>query len=121
MRTRRAAIVMVIVATAVIAITFGIDWAREEPLTQTLWRQAVVPGEFSRSHGFLANNCAACHSPVKGADAGLCISCHAENTALLQRQPTAFHGQVQVCIGCHVEQQAGTRMPTTMGDRRDGG
>ena len=102
---------MVVLAAAVIAI--GIDWAREQPLTRSLWRQVVVPGDLSQSHGFLAGNCAACHTPVKGADAGLCISCHAASTALLQRQPTAFHAQVQVCIGCHVEHRAGTRMPTT--------
>ena len=111
---RRAAVAMIVLAAAVVAIAVGIDWAREQPLTQTLWRQAVVPGDLSRSHGFLAGNCAACHAPFKEAGAGLCIGCHAASTALLQRQPTAFHAQVQICIGCHVEHRAGTRMPTTM-------
>ena len=111
---RRAAVAMIVLAAAVVAIAVGIDWAREQPLTRTLWRQAVVPGDLSRSHGFLAGNCAACHAPFKEADAGLCVGCHAASTALLQRQPTAFHAQVTICIGCHVEHRAGTRMPTTM-------
>lgn len=79
-----------------------------------LWQQAVVPGPISQSHAFLANNCAACHVPVKGVEPSLCISCHADNTALLQRQPTAFHANIQTCSGCHAEHRGTLRMPTTM-------
>ena len=30
-------------------------------------QRAVIPGRLSKAHAFLENNCAACHSPVKGA------------------------------------------------------
>ena len=46
------------------------------------------------SHAWLDNNCAACHSPVKSGERAKCIGCHANNTALLQRQPTAFHASI---------------------------
>jgi hypothetical protein len=97
-----------------VAIGIGIDWSRADSQTRALWQQAVEPGVLSRSHAFLSKNCAACHTPVKGIEPALCIACHADNTALLQRQPTAFHANLQVCSGCHVEHQDTLRMPTKM-------
>ena len=75
---------------------------------------AVRPGALSQGHLFLTNTCAACHTPVIGVDATKCIACHANESTLLQRAPTAFHGDIQVCSGCHVEHQGGVRMPTLM-------
>lgn len=97
-----------------IATGMAIDWSQADSRTRSLWQQAVEPGSLSQSHAFLSKNCAACHTPVKGVEAALCIACHADNTALLQRQPTAFHANVQVCSGCHVEHQGTLRMPTKM-------
>lgn len=98
----------------VLTIGLVVDWSSSESRARPLWQQAVDPGSLSQSHVFLANNCAACHTPVKGVEPALCIACHADNTALLQRQPTAFHANVQVCSGCHVEHQGTARMPTRM-------
>ena len=111
--SRTKALVVALLSIAVV-IGIGIEWRRDDSKARTLWQQAVVPGALSQSHAFLSNNCAACHAPVKGVEPSLCISCHADNTALLQRQPTAFHAQVQVCIGCHMEHRGTARMPTTM-------
>lgn len=96
------------------AIGVGVDWTRSESHTRALWQRAVEPGSLSQSHAFLSNSCASCHTPVKGIEPALCIGCHADNTALLQRQPTAFHANVQVCSGCHVEHKGTLRMPTSM-------
>lgn len=105
-----ASVVLLVVITAALTL----DWQSGEPRTRALWRQAVLPGALSGSHAFLKNDCAACHTSVKGVKPAQCISCHADNTTLLQRQPTAFHAQVQTCVGCHIEHQGGRRMPTTM-------
>lgn len=112
MRRRYVALWALVLIAATVALT--LDWQSAEPRTRMLWRQAVLPGALSTSHAFLKNDCAACHTSVKGVQAVQCVSCHADNTALLQRQPTAFHAQVKTCVGCHVEHQGGTRMPTTM-------
>ncbi|MBB3222091.1 cytochrome c3 family protein [Pseudoduganella umbonata] len=98
----------------VLVAGIGFSWNSRNIQVEELWQQAVVPGPLSRSHAFLANNCAACHVPVKGVAPSLCISCHADNAALLQRLPTAFHANIQTCSGCHTEHQGASRMPTTM-------
>jgi hypothetical protein len=107
-------LLLAVLGAIVIALGIRIDWTQSDSRTRTVWQQAVMPGSLSQSHAFLANQCIACHTPVKGVEPKLCISCHADNTALLQRQSTAFHANVQVCIGCHVEHQGTKRMPTTM-------
>ena len=107
-------LVIAVLATIATALGIGIEWSRSDSQTRTVWQQAVMPGALSQSHAFLSNKCVACHTPVKGVEPALCISCHADNTALLQRQPTAFHANVQVCSGCHVEHMGTLRMPTTM-------
>jgi hypothetical protein len=78
------------------------------------WQRQTSPGPLSSSHGFLENNCAACHTVVKGVEAANCIVCHANDQSLLQRQPTAFHADVGSCRDCHPEHQGGKRPPTTM-------
>lgn len=69
------------------------------------WESQVMPGELSAAHAQLATNCASCHTPVKGIDDAKCISCHADNKALLERQPTAFHMNIGNCASCHIEHQ----------------
>jgi hypothetical protein len=74
----------------------------------------AAPGELSKSHAFLGNNCIACHTPNKGVEAQNCIVCHANNQSLLQRQPTAFHADIRSCSECHVEHQGTELLPTQM-------
>ena len=101
-------------AAVVIATGVGIDWARSDSKVRAVWQASVAPGALSQSHAFLSNQCTACHTPVAGVEPTLCITCHANNTALLQRQPTVFHASIQVCSGCHAEHQATVRVLTTM-------
>ena len=78
------------------------------------WKRQTNPGKLSASHAFLENNCAACHTPVKGVEAANCIACHANNEALLGLQPTAFHAHIQSCRECHFEHQGVTSRLTWM-------
>lgn len=79
-----------------------------------LWQRQVRPGNLSAVHASLDNDCAACHTPVKGPVDVKCISCHANNDTLLQRQPTAFHVNIGNCAQCHFEHQGATARLTTM-------
>src|SRR6266540_3827486 len=83
-------------------------------LSPVFWQHMVSPGDLSKAHASLENNCAACHTPVKGVEAGKCIVCHADNRALLQRQPTAFHANIQSCTPCHLEHRGRNERPTNM-------
>ncbi|MDO8970999.1 MAG: cytochrome c3 family protein [Saprospiraceae bacterium] len=67
------------------------------------WQKQVMPGKLSAAHAQLATDCAACHTAVMGVEDAKCISCHADNKALLERQPTAFHAVIANCASCHVE------------------
>jgi hypothetical protein len=78
------------------------------------WQRQTSPGRLSAAHAFLENNCAACHTAARGPEAANCIACHANDEALLERQPTAFHADVRSCRECHPEHQGGGRPPTTM-------
>ena len=69
----------------------------------TFWQQQASPGPLSAGHAFLARNCAACHTPIQGVKASNCVVCHANDTALLQRQATAFHASIGECAQCHRE------------------
>ncbi len=46
-------------------------------LSPVFWQHMVSPGELSQAHASLENNCASCHTPVKGVEASKCIVCHA--------------------------------------------
>ena len=81
---------------------------------QVVVQDAIRPGGLSRAHAFLENNCAACHTPVKGVEAKNCIVCHANNESLLKRQPTAFHANVSSCRECHREHQGINNRPNNM-------
>ena len=81
---------------------------------KTAWQRMASPGALSQGHTFLEHNCAACHTSVKGVEAASCIVCHANNQALLQRQPTAFHADVGSCRECHREHRGVLEGPTLM-------
>lgn len=80
------------------------------------WQRWVEPGNLSRAHARLENNCAACHSSPfdKEVSATKCILCHANDTALLQRSTTSFHATVGNCSSCHVEHQGLEHRPVLM-------
>lgn len=78
------------------------------------WQQLASPGPLSASHAFLGDQCAACHTPVRGVEAASCIACHANETGLLGREPTAFHAGVQSCRECHAEHGGGSTPPRAM-------
>lgn len=78
------------------------------------WQRLGEPGSLSAAHAHLDRNCAACHTPVAGVEAFKCISCHANNESLLQRQPTSFHASVSSCTECHLEHQGFGEQPTNM-------
>ena len=83
-------------------------------LSPVFWQQMVNPGDLSQAHASLENNCNACHTPIAGVEASKCIVCHAHNQSLLQRQPTAFHANIQTCTPCHLEHRGRTERPTQM-------
>lgn len=97
-------LVGVIVASGILPVEVG---------QASTWQQMSSPGQLSGAHAFLENNCAACHTPVKGVQGVNCITCHAGNAGLLQRQPTAFHADIVTCTSCHIEHLGG-RTPTKM-------
>ena len=107
-------IILFLVAGAALAlgIVFRSNWTKIADVR--LWQSQVSPGPLSASHAWLEGNCAACHTPVKSAEAMKCIGCHANNTALLQRQPTAFHGSIGTCSRCHLEHQGARPLPVPM-------
>ena len=71
----------------------------------TQLQQHVSPGKLSAAHASLARNCAACHTSVSSSEDAKCVACHATNTAVLQRQPSAFHVNIGSCAQCHIEHQ----------------
>lgn len=75
----------------------------ESPLSVSTWQGMASPGELSSAHAFLNNNCAACHTSVKGVEPAKCITCHANNEFVLKRQPTSFHANISSCKECHIE------------------
>ncbi len=78
------------------------------------WQRMTQPGGLSAAHANLENNCAACHTSVKGVESSNCIVCHANNESLLQRQPTSFHANISSCTECHLEHQGRDQRPTNM-------
>ena len=83
-------------------------------LKEISWEQSVVPGKLSAGHTFLEDNCEACHTPVQGIVRDNCVICHANDTHILQRQPTAFHADISDCTGCHTEHLGKNSMISTM-------
>ena len=73
-----------------------------------------APGKLSRAHAFLKDQCTACHIPNQGVSTIGCISCHANDRSLLQRQSTAFHANIKSCKECHQEHFGGIKPPLFM-------
>ncbi len=115
--TIKRAVILAALTFGLLAITFFAFSSRHRErsvhaiLSSASWQHTVLPGDLSQGHAFLENNCAACHSPVKGVEAKNCIVCHANNHTLLERQPTAFHANISSCTPCHLEHQG--RIPRT--------
>lgn len=96
------------------AVLVGFAAAGDSLPDAAAWRRKASPGPLSEAHAFLGDDCASCHTPVRGVEAAGCAVCHAENAELLGRQPTAFHAAIPSCAACHVEHQGGSRGPTSM-------
>lgn len=78
------------------------------------WRQLMSPGPLSKAHAFIGDNCAACHTSVAGVTRAKCVICHANDSELVQRQPTAFHATISECAPCHYEHVPGAQRPIHM-------
>ena len=87
---------------------------RPDVTRSATWQAMASPGPLSSPHAFLANNCAACHTPNNGVEAQNCIVCHADNKTVLQRQPSAFHADITACAACHLEHQGPIPRTTKM-------
>ena len=98
---------LVAVATAVIGM-------QASATGRTVWRYLVNPSPLSQPHEFLEARCGACHTPGKGVEASNCIVCHANDEVLLQREPTAFHGDIKSCKECHAEHLGRIKRPIIM-------
>lgn len=108
------ALAVVALAVVVLAVLSVFLLRGTSPGAAVAWQQQVSPGQLSAAHAFLGNDCAACHTPVKGLEPAKCVACHANNEELLGRQPSAFHASVPSCRGCHVEHQGADTRPTRM-------
>lgn len=101
---------------AIVGLLLALVWGLQhsDPNFMPQWETFVEPGKLSQAHATLEDNCSACHTSTKGVEASKCILCHANNRSILQRQPTAFHSNVQTCKECHLEHQGRTQRPTEM-------
>ncbi len=108
---KRAAIVLlpVVLGVGLVVLVRGTSLRRA-----ITWQRQASPGPLSTAHSFLENNCAACHTPVKGPESAHCVACHANDVALLQRETTAFHARIGSCRECHFEHQGAGRHSTLM-------
>jgi hypothetical protein len=99
-----------------LAIGIGVPYLTHERGSAAVpgWQAMVNPGNLSAAHQFLAGDCLACHAPHEGVAADRCIVCHANDQALLSKQPTAFHADIGDCRGCHIEHQGVRRTPVEM-------
>ena len=100
---KKIGIILLLVFAVSISVYFiGTQVKIDKPIS---WQSQVMPGKLSGAHASLSSNCASCHTPAKGISDAKCITCHADNKALLQRQPTAFHAVIANCASCHTEHQ----------------
>lgn len=77
-------------------------------------QKLAVPGPLSTAHAFLGSTCTACHTPLAGVERRSCVTCHAVNASIIEREPTAFHATITNCATCHVEHRGALQRPTTM-------
>ena len=115
MKVRVTLIKLVAAAILALAAVFALVLLRgTSGAGAAVWQRQASPGELSAAHSFLADNCAACHTPYKGVEAANCAACHADNRELLARKPTAFHAHASGCSECHLEHQGAGRPPAQM-------
>jgi hypothetical protein len=84
------------------------------PYSGTISNYLLNPGPLSQPHALVERRCSACHTPGKGVEASSGIVCHANDEALLQRAPTAFHGNIGGCKDCHTEHTGRIQRPIAM-------
>lgn len=92
-------------------------WGCDAPAIRSawLWTQGQAePGPLDPAHEGLGLDCASCHTPLLGVEADACITCHALNGLLVQRQTTAFHAEARDCAGCHVEHTGSSSLRTPL-------
>jgi Class III cytochrome C family len=106
------------VAIVLLPVVLGVgllSLARRTSLGRaSTWQRQASPGPLSTAHSFPENNCAACHTPVKGPESAQCIACHANDVAVLQRETTAFHARIGSCRDCHFEHRGADEHLTLM-------
>lgn len=112
----RAKLGMVISGLLLAAIAIAI--AAPEVDKSRLWHEFVAPGPLTSQHAFMAGDCGGCHVPIKGVDSARCIGCHANETELLARRPTAFHANIGNCTECHREHQGADALLAAMNHDR---
>lgn len=100
----KRALLLIVLLLLVGMLTINWRWLGTAE-TLNLMQQQASPGKLSSAHASLARDCAACHTSVVGPEDAKCIACHASNTAILQRQPSAFHANIGSCAQCHIEHQ----------------
>jgi hypothetical protein len=83
----------------------------------------LAPGALIPAHASLANDCFACHAPLRGAVEARCTSCHAvaniglltvAGAPVLQSRPIApFHQALADtdCMGCHTDHPMASLTP----------
>lgn len=98
---RRRGLWLALSIAALAAVLAAVPRVREA----SFWLRQTSPGPLTRGHAFLETQCSACHVTLRSVPAAQCIVCHANNTALLQRQATAFHASVGACTACHREHE----------------
>lgn len=98
------AISVILLLTGVLS-AYWLTAAERNPNTDLVWEQLIIPGALSEAHAFLNDDCHSCHEVLSGVERQNCVLCHANETSVLGRQPTAFHAEVSDCVGCHREHQ----------------
>lgn len=110
MKTRRG-VLLIASAALLLGAVLTANWHR---LGTAFWQAQVSPGPLSPAHASLESTCISCHTPGGSIEATKCVGCHVNNTALLQRAPTAFHASVGSCSTCHREHEVTGARPRRM-------
>ena len=90
---------------AVIIAALVSHYYHSSELPDVNWEMTVIPGDLSEAHSFLEDDCQSCHTPITGVTRENCVVCHANDTQIIQRQPTLFHVDIAECNSCHMEHQ----------------
>lgn len=103
-----------IVATFFISLSFAQD------IKQGLLNKLLAPGPLIEGHRHLEKvDCLSCHDAGKGVPNNLCLNCHKEVRASIDKKNT-FHGiasQKKNCIECHTDHK-GREFDSTVVDQK---